>query len=447
MLCPNGHKYECSYGNFQAGYRCGKCFGKKDLSEVIQLLKAENYEFIKIFDGTDYKSVKQKIVLNCPIGHEWVTTVDSFTNKKSRCISCFGKNKLSIIRVREDYKKEGYRLITNYYQNNHQNLESICPNNHRCFISYSNFSSGNRCLQCQGINTYTIESVNEMSGKDKYVVVDKEYISIETKMTFICPLNHKYSTAFYNFVAGHRCPKCSGVHQRSHEEIRQIVEAEGYKKLDNKTKRVSEKMLIKCTKGHIYKVNIGSFVNGGVRCQECAGLKKKSVEEVRAFFEKEGYILVSTKYENANTKLDTICPKGHPYSTKLGNFSQGKRCSRCQIFLNEESTRDLFCNIFKKEFEKCRPDFLLNPETGYNLELDGYNSGLKIAFEYDGEQHFEPRFGSREILPKIQARDRLKDELCKKEGVILIRIPYFVKDKESHIKEELTKRGIKWQSQ
>ena len=52
------------------------------------------------------------------------------------------------------------------------------------------------------------------------------------------------------------------------------------------------------------------------------------------------------------------------------------------------------------------------------LELDGYNHKLRLAFEYNGYQHYDyPNVfhKTREEFYKQRERDRLKAELCKKE--------------------------------
>jgi hypothetical protein len=85
-------------------------------------------------------------------------------------------------------------------------------------------------------------------------------------------------------------------------------------------------------------------------------------------------------------------------------------------------------------FPKCRPEWLINPETGYRLELDCYNKELGIAFEYDGHFHFEIRKGLNNNLERTKKLDRLKEDICLRNNVKLIRIPYFLKDKEFYNK-------------
>jgi hypothetical protein len=83
--------------------------------------------------------------------------------------------------------------------------------------------------------------------------------------------------------------------------------------------------------------------------------------------------------------------------------------------------------IYGVEFKTTRPKFLINPESGRRLELDCYNEKLKIAVEYNGVQHYKfPNFIHKnyEEFEKQVKRDKLKYDLCEKEGVYLITVPY-----------------------
>ena len=57
--------------------------------------------------------------------------------------------------------------------------------------------------------------------------------------------------------------------------------------------------------------------------------KKHTLEEVISFFAKDKYTVIDKEYKNANTKIKTICPEGHSYSVKYGDFYTGYRCADC----------------------------------------------------------------------------------------------------------------------
>jgi len=162
--------------------------------------------------------------------------------------------------------------------------------------------------------------------------------------------------------------------------------------------------------------------------------------------------------------------KGYGVSTKKFKF-QGVGESGFDIFAplekvrkpkrkrrknkHEERCREIFEAIFQEKFKSVRPDWLRNPTTGKNLELDGYcpsiktNLGRGLAFEYDGVQHskYNRHFHGndpRRFTYQVK-RDSWKDLRCKEEGVLLIRIPHFVayQDLERFISQKLRQHGLK----
>jgi len=95
----------------------------------------------------------------------------------------------------------------------------------------------------------------------------------------------------------------------------------------------------------------------------------------------------------------------------------------------EQTCREILEDYYKKPFPKIRPGFIRNPETQSLLELDGYNSELGIAFEYNGIQHYNwPNFTNQqydEFKSQVR-RDQFKLECCDRHNVYLITIPYTV---------------------
>jgi len=101
-----------------------------------------------------------------------------------------------------------------------------------------------------------------------------------------------------------------------------------------------------------------------------------------------------------------------------------KRVSKC-----EQACRKAIEEIYGKPFPTIRPNFLKNPETKRNLELDCYNAELKIAVEMNGEQHYKwPNWTgmSRENFIKQVRRDQYKIKTCDLNGIYLITVPYTI---------------------
>jgi len=90
----------------------------------------------------------------------------------------------------------------------------------------------------------------------------------------------------------------------------------------------------------------------------------------------------------------------------------------------------------EKIIRNARPDFLKNPKTGRNLEIDVWIPGLKIGFEYNGEYHYHEINRSAEALAYTKKKDTLKKKLFKKNGYKLVVIPYTEKKKIPEIVSE-----------
>ena len=83
--------------------------------------------------------------------------------------------------------------------------------------------------------------------------------------------------------------------------------------------------------------------------------------------------------------------------------------------------------MFKKEFKKVRPKFLKNPNTNRCLELDCYNEDLKLAIEYQGEQHYNWPNRTCQTFNDFRRqlwRDDFKVETCENNNIYLIRVSY-----------------------
>ena len=72
----------------------------------------------------------------------------------------------------------------------------------------------------------------------------------------------------------------------------------------------------------------------------------------------------------------------------------------------------------------ARPWFLANQNSKEFLEYDRFHPELKMAWEFDGQQHYgpTPKFPSQREFERLQSRDKLKAQLSKEHGITLITI-------------------------
>lgn len=139
-------------------------------------------------------------------------------------------------------------------------------------------------------------------------------------------------------------------------------------------------------------------------------------------------------YYNYNDHFDV--DKKNSYKNKKITESKG-----------ELECRRVLEKVFRKPFNKIRPNFLNNPVTGgNNLEIDCYNDQLKLGVEYSGKQHYQfvPYFHrNKEAFWNQKYRDEMKKRLCKDNNILLIEVPYTIKinDIESFLLKELRKNN------
>jgi len=75
-----------------------------------------------------------------------------------------------------------------------------------------------------------------------------------------------------------------------------------------------------------------------------------------------------------------------------------------------------------KVIENYRPNWLRNPKTGRNLEIDLYLPKFKIGIEYQGAQHFKHVYNMDRNIDYTRYKDTLKIELAKKRKVNIVEI-------------------------
>jgi len=235
------------------------------------------------------------------------------------------------------------------------------------------------------------EQIKEYVAHQNYTLISDNYINNSTKMEFKCSKEHIFSMTWRDFNSGVRCAVCAGNLKPSYEYVKKYIENEGYTLVSDGYVNARAKLEILCPNGHRCDKTWDKFKGQNRKCAVCANNVKYTYEYIKDYIEQQNYVLVSEKYEGSKIKLDIQCPSNHTTSVFFDNFKNKKyRCNQCSkdVYKDEKECRVIFEKITGCKFPSKRPNFLKNPKTGFNLELDGYCEELKLAFEYDGEQHF-----------------------------------------------------------
>ena len=147
-ICPEGHKHNITWSSwwFQK-CRCPYCVGKaKPITEFIRSeFKKEGYELLT----KEYVNSRQKLDYICPNGHKHDISWHDWQQGR-RCYYCFGNIKPPIEFIKSEFAKEGYILLITEYVNSQQKLDYICPRGHKHNISWNRWKRGQRCPYCIG---------------------------------------------------------------------------------------------------------------------------------------------------------------------------------------------------------------------------------------------------------------------------------------------------------
>ena len=155
LKCPIGHEHKIRFNNFQQGQRCSVC-SKEETKKKLKL----SFDYVKSFINNNnntllsdaYKNNRTKLLLKCPIGHEYKITFKNFKDGQ-RCSVCNGGIKLSYEYIKNFIESENYSLLSDTYKNNRTKLLLKCPIGHEYKASFGNFKSGKRCPICNAENT------------------------------------------------------------------------------------------------------------------------------------------------------------------------------------------------------------------------------------------------------------------------------------------------------
>lgn len=268
----------------------------------------------------------------------------------------------------------------------------------------------------------TIEEISDFIQKKGGKCLSDEYKNNKSKIKIRCNKGHVWETNWMCLKKGTWCPYCKVDSTRlSISDAQKIArERDGYC-LSVKYKNSQEKLKWKCNEGHIWEANLTNIKNQNQWCPFCSG-KRKTINDMHKLAEINGGKCLSEKYIKSTHKLTWQCKEGHTWSAAPASIENAKSwCPFCKESKGENACRIIFQEIYGKTFSKIRPNWLKNKD-GYNLEIDGINLELKIAFEYNGIQHRKiSRFSNNnKDLKNIIENDLIKKEQAKKMGIKLI---------------------------
>lgn len=273
--------------------------------------------------------------------------------------------------------------------------------------------------------------------------LESEYKGLVEKARIRClTCNQVFERSFRRAISNpcqHRVRSAEAANVR----LMSAVSSLGGEVLSKGVTRLSSMHRFRCRELHEFELSGQSVVYRGSWCPEC-GDDWVTPDKVKLLVRSRGGELIGDipKSLTGKTLISIRCNQGHAFENSWTRMST-KRGAWCQVCSkgskSEEVARATFKQLFGGDFKKRRPSWLRNSR-GRQMELDGYEESLGIAFEYQGRQHFEDvgiyRMGDK--LDQRKADDELKRILCRENGIHLVELrwdddyedfPYLIRER------------------
>ena len=313
---------------------------------------------------------------------------------------------------KELVEQNDYVLLSDYV-NARTKVKIRCNKGHEYKVTPNEFKKGSRCPECP--RNYSIQAKKEfleLLTKEGYILIG-EYTNNKTKVLIRCDKGHEYKVKPNDFKSGYRCPICScNCPIQAKKEFLELLAKERYE-LIGEYKNNKTKIKIRCKKGHEYKVKPSHFKQG-IRCPICAGCCPIQAEkDFLELLESIGYELIN-EYINNYTKVKIRCPKGHEYKVRPYSFKSGRRCPICAGHISQKEIYilDYVRSILNEEVISGDRTNIINPKTGNYLELDIWIPSLNKAIEFNGTYWHSDEYS--------KYKDEIKKKYCEVNGINLM---------------------------
>lgn len=431
--CDANHEWEASYSSVHNGHWCRQCYNNGLKNTLVDAQELASKKDGKCLSET-YENNKDYLLWECHLQHCWKATYTNIS-QGSWCPDC-SHNKMNTL---EDAQKlasiNGGKCLSDVYINSKTHLTWECANLHRWPTSYNYVLRGSWCPYCNGRPILTIDDARKIAIERGGKCLSTEYRNTDSNLEWECDLLHRWSASHHNVSNGSWCPYCCKVRERITKDAHEIARKKNGRCLSTECVSTDTIMTWQCEQMHIWTSRVYNIRHNKTWCPHCAGMLPLSIEDAQKVAIEKGGKCLSDEYINSRTHLSWKCHQNHIWTATLSHIKRGTWCPYCNKHKKEEECRDIFeKELYPHKFPTKKPKFL------EGLELDGYNEELKLAFEYDGEQHYQPvdLWGGEESLKKQQERDKKKNILCKENDINLIRISYDIEDKEEFIKEAIS---------
>ena len=294
--------------------------------------------------------------------------------------------------------------------------------------------SSKQCEKCNGRIMWDIDKIYDKCKQAGITCLETEYKSISRNMKFQCRCGNVFERRWSDIFKRKKylCVSCMNNNVVWTLELIKIqCKKKNIKCLSDKYHNTNTPMKFQCNCGEIFERRWGDILRRDkYKCQKCLGRIYWDINSIKKECKNLDLICISDSYNTSQDKLKFKCKCGSEFERSWrAIIGQNQTlCNKCANILSKgerlilkylESNNYSFKTQYKiTDCRNIKPlpfDFAIFE-----------NNKLKIIIEYDGEQHYTPKFNnSQKEFLKIQERDKIKTQYCLDNNIPLLRIPYW----------------------
>ena len=414
------------------------CTNEKFLEKFNKTPQCKN---IKI--TTKFIDNEHKIGCECiDCGYEWDAFPYSVLSGRTTCKSC--RNIKRRIPFEEKIKDlENYKASEIFYFLEEKYVDSICYFKIKCKacgyeheVRYQDLRKIQSCIYCNQLLTEEIflKRFHNENPHAKDIILKSKFVNGSSKINCECKIcGHTWDARPIKLLE-HGCRLCSakernGKYAKGYEECeKQLNEKFSHIKFVNKVNRKTEKTIFLCTKHNVqFKSSLREIlVTKTSGCPQCytERIKERLLCNTDEFKKKLAKLTnsleVTSEYVDSHTPINVKCINcGYEFSIPPDRLIQTPTCQNCGDTL---SYPNKYLRAFMKQLNVDYCEFDYSPQWANKKRYDCYfeKDGKRYIIEMDGQQHYKNCFYGK--VEKQRENDKLKDELAKNNGVVLIRI-------------------------
>jgi hypothetical protein len=122
-----------------------------------------------------------------------------------------GRPKIDLDFIKNKFLEEGYTVLSNLYKGSKDKIEFICSNGHIHSITWGNWQQGHRCSYCKKNTKLSLSIVAEHFSTEGFKLLSEVYNNSFTKLKYLCPKGHIHHISWSDWSKGVRCAKCANI--------------------------------------------------------------------------------------------------------------------------------------------------------------------------------------------------------------------------------------------